>query len=374
MKNLTIIEERKLPEFPVEALPPVLRDYTKAVAASTQTPVDIAAVSVLAAASACMRNCYKVLGWKEPTNIYCAIVGDSWVQSFDVMRLVTKPIDEFTAEYNTTHRANIEMSSSAKKELKKRLTQVGIDADGELSDVIKKIVDFKEEKPLRVYVLSSKKLASVLADNDGVISLISPSGDIFNTIVLGKADTSIFSKAYHGETFQTEDGNCLATCMTVLLTIDPHVIDGFLARKWIKYGSFAAKFLYALPVSSPGEKKPIPYSVYQAYRNLIRSILSEQKGSDKIINFTTEAKDVILEFFDRVEKQIPKEHKVYSEWLGNLIGNTFRIASILARCSVIKADGDITIDEKIMKDAVYIAQYFWAHSVSAYKVMGINLV
>ena len=73
------LSSNTLPDFPVDALTPVLRDYALAVSEATQTAIDMAAVGTLTTASACMRNLYKVEGkadWREPTNIYGVIIAD----------------------------------------------------------------------------------------------------------------------------------------------------------------------------------------------------------------------------------------------------------------------------------------------------------
>lgn len=65
-----------LPEFPTDTLPPVVRDYVEAVAETTQTSVDMAAVASLATLSICLQGKYRIWGkpdWSEPLNTYCVI-------------------------------------------------------------------------------------------------------------------------------------------------------------------------------------------------------------------------------------------------------------------------------------------------------------
>ena len=66
-------EEVKLPSFPVDALPAPLCDWVKTVAENTETPVDMAAVSTLAALSCAVQGKFKIApkrSYSEPLNLY----------------------------------------------------------------------------------------------------------------------------------------------------------------------------------------------------------------------------------------------------------------------------------------------------------------
>ena len=82
-----------------------------------------------------------------------------------------------------------------------------------------------------------------------------------------------------------------------------------------------------------------------------------------------------------MEKRLAGEFSVYGDWVGKLVGNTLRIAGILARVSVLKKDiGDaflesdppVEINKATMEDAVRIGKYFFSQAVSAYSEMGIH--
>ncbi len=66
-------EGYELPAFPTEALPEVVRNYVLAVAQSTQTSADMAAVEPLGVVSLCIQGKYIIRGnadWGEPLNTY----------------------------------------------------------------------------------------------------------------------------------------------------------------------------------------------------------------------------------------------------------------------------------------------------------------
>ena len=70
-------DEYDLPTFPVDALPEVIRRYVLAVAESTQTAVDMAAVEALGVVSLCSQGKYFIRGnadWTEPLNTYTVVI------------------------------------------------------------------------------------------------------------------------------------------------------------------------------------------------------------------------------------------------------------------------------------------------------------
>lgn len=92
-----------LPEFPADTLPPVVRNYVEAVAETTQTSVDMAAVASLAILSICLQGKYRIWGkpdWSEPLNTYCVIVLPPAERKSAVISLMTAPLEEYEQEVN----------------------------------------------------------------------------------------------------------------------------------------------------------------------------------------------------------------------------------------------------------------------------------
>lgn len=405
------IGESNLPVFPVEALPDVLRNYAIDIGRSTQTPVDMAAVALLTTVSACMRNLYKVQGktdWYEPTNIYSVIIAEPSERKSAVTSLATKPVDEFIKEYNEEHKVDFEMSKATKQKLenkknslisqskKKGESESAMDFNDELRRVVEQLVNFDEIKPMKVYVddTTPEKLTETLAENNNAISIISSEGGIFDVLsgtYSNKVNIDVFLKAYSGENISVERimRNSISVeeaCLTIFLTVQPVVISELMGNKKFRHRGLTARFLYSNPKSFVGSRsldsKSISKESYLAYKSLVYNILLEKRGkSCEIITLTDEAKAVLKDYFNWVEKRLTDEYSMYSDWLGKLVGNTLRIAGILARCSITKknigdaileVDDEIVITDKTMEDAVKIGKYFLLHAVNTYDDMGIH--
>ena len=404
-------ESEKMPDFPINALPSVLRDYAAEVGKSTQTPVDMAAVACLTACSACMRNLYKVEGksdWMEPTNLYSVIIAEPSERKSSVIRFITKPIDDFIDEYNKAHSVDIEMSRARRQRLENKKNSLisqrknkgeekcSEDFDDALRSIVDQIVNFKDVKPMRVYVddVTPEKLTEALAENDSAISIISSEGGIFDVLsgtYSNKVNIDVFLKAYSGENISVDrimrqSISVRNACLTILLSAQPIVISELMSNKKFRHRGLTARFLYTTPRSLVGSRslncEPVSAATASKYKSLIYNILQEQRhGEAEIIHLTNNARQTLSDFYDWVEKRLAGEFSMYSDWLGKLVGNTLRIAGVLARCSVFKkdigdaifeCDNDVVIDDEIMNNAIKIGRYFLVHAVSAYGSMGIR--
>lgn len=404
-------ESGDLPPFPIEVLPPVIRNYASAVAVSTQTPVDMAATAGLAVVSACMRNLYKVEGksdWLEPTNIYAAIVAEPSERKSAVNSLAAKPVDEYIKEFNEKHKVEFEMSKATKQRLENKKNSLlntsrkrgedssAADFNEELQNVIEQLVNFKEVKPLKIYVddTTPEKLTETMSENGNAISIISSEGGIFDVLsgaYSSKVNIDVFLKAYSGEHISVERimRNSISVddaCLTILLSVQPVVISELMSNKKFRHRGLTARFLYSMPKSFVGSRKlesqTIPEESYIAYKKLIYNILSEKRGKHpEIIRLDEEARKELIKYYDWVEKMLAGEFSMYSDWLGKLVGNTLRIAGIFARCGVLKkdvgedileTDEPIIIGKKTIENAIALGKYFFVHAVAAYGNMGIR--
>ena len=99
-----------LPVFPVDALPETVRRYVLAVAESTQTSVDMAAVEALGVVSLCSQGKYFIRGnadWAEPLNIYTVVILPPAERKSSVLSMMIRPVEEYEKEENTRRNAGI---------------------------------------------------------------------------------------------------------------------------------------------------------------------------------------------------------------------------------------------------------------------------
>ncbi len=98
-------DEYELPPFPVDTLHQVLRDYTLAVAKTTQTDVALPAVALLPAVAISVQGKYRVFGkedWGEPVNIFAVVILPPVERKSAVIALVMQPLEDTTLPLTRT--------------------------------------------------------------------------------------------------------------------------------------------------------------------------------------------------------------------------------------------------------------------------------
>jgi len=92
---LPISPVANVPVFPVDTLPPWLRDWVIALATALQCPVDLPAMLGLAVLALCAAKRYQahvIQGWDEPLNLYVAVAlkpGESKSPAFAAASRIT---------------------------------------------------------------------------------------------------------------------------------------------------------------------------------------------------------------------------------------------------------------------------------------------
>lgn len=288
-----------LPAFPVDAFPPAIRDYVLAVAETTQTPVDMAATAALAVLALCQQGKYRIKGkddWIEPLNLFTVIVAEPSERKSAVISHMTGAVHRFESEYNKQHSGAVERSRMEKRILEKQqrnLEEMVIKGKAQIEDlqnVAMQLANFREVMPMRLYVddVTTEKLTSVLAENNGTAAIVSAEGGIFDMlagIYTKNVNIDVFLKAHSGDDIRVDrigrsSESISLPALTVLLAVQPSVLSGMMSNGVFRGRGLTARFMYCMPQSKVGERKyrtkPIPDEVSRCYEVLIRNLLQEE--------------------------------------------------------------------------------------------------
>lgn len=395
-------EQRNLPSFPTEALPATIKDYILAVAESTQTPVDMSACASLAVMALCLQGKYRIKAkadWSEPLNLFTVIVAEPSERKSPIINLMTKPLNEYEAEYNSRNAAELEASKMNKRILEKRQRALedkaakGKADSGELEQLAQQIASYKERTPLRLYVddITTEKLNSVLADGNGKAAIISAEGGIFDMlsgIYSKNVNIDVMLKGYSGDSIRVDrvgrnSESIMNPALTILLTVQPNVLSEVMQNGTFRGRGLTARFLYCMPTSLVGRRRfhttPIPQEVSSAYERLIKNLLEdEQSGTPEMITLSAEAEALLEAFSNEVEGKLKTEYADTADWAGKLVGGVLRIAGILCRASVMRCydflavNDALIVSEEVMQNAITIGRYFAEHSKAAFSRMGVD--
>lgn len=397
-------ETQIVPPFPVDTLPSKVKDYVVAVAESTQTPVDMAATSALTIMATCLQGKYKVaakLDWIEPLNLYALIIAEPSERKSAIVNHMSKPMRAYEREYNIAHAADVEKSRINKRILENKQKIIegkvakGHATDTELEQIAKELSSFKELRPLRLFAddITPEKLTSILAERNGIASIISAEGGIFDQLAGG-----MYSKAVNIDVFlKGHSGDCIRIdrigrgsesvenpALTMLLAAQPSVIAGIMQNGTFRGRGLTARFLYTIPKSLVGSRnyytKPIPVEAEKLYSELIYNLLDDRlnpsTADPEIIVLSPEADAELCNFATTLEGKLRTSLEHISDWAGKLCGAIVRIAGILCRaekngCHKYMCEKEpLAISHETICNAIQIGCYYLRHAKAAYSIMG----
>lgn len=391
-------DEYSLPAFPIETLPKVIKEYVVALAESTQTPIDMAATSAIAVLSVCLQGKYKVQpkpDWTEPVNTFVLNVMEPSERKSAVESAIVKPLNVYEQEYNKKNAGLFEKTKMQKRILEKK--QRGIEeqfsknkaTEEDVSRIADEIANFKEIKPLRLYVddITAEKLISVLADSDERTAILSSESGIFDTLA-GKYSQMIgidvMLKGYSGDSIKVDRIGRTSEVinnpkLTILLMAQPCVIQGLMQNASFRNRGLTARFLYCRPSSFVGKRvyrsKPLTTEVYAEYEKCIINLL-EDEAKDELITLSKEADLLIEKFSNELEPRLKGDLVDIADWAGKLVGNICRIAGLICRASThrtvdfLEVADPLVVSEEQMQNAIKIGEYFIEHAKAAFMLMG----
>lgn len=385
--------------FPVEVLPEAYRDYALALAESTQTPVDMAGVTILSVLATCCQGKYKIRGkadWVEPMNLYLLSIAKPSERKSTVQKAAVKPINAYEIEQNRINAPMIESNKMRKRVLERKQKSIEDEvAKGKaemdaMEAIAREIAEFREIRPLQLCAddITTEKLVAVLAENNSRCSLISSEGGIFDTLAglySRNVNIDVFLKAYSGDPIRVDrigrDSQLvLDPALTVMLMAQPSVISDVLSNKTFRGRGLVARFLFSNPEEFVGHRvyRSVPMSneVYRRYEQSVFELLSDD--SEDIITLSPEADTLLEQFADEIESKINTEYEEISDWVGKLVGNVLRIAGLLGRaevarhCELLEDPKPVVVSEQTMQGAIRLGRYFLNHAQNVFSVIPEN--
>lgn len=388
----------ELPPFPVDVLPQPLRDYVNAVAEHSQTSPDMAAVIGLGVLAVCLQGKFKVQGnpgYCEPLSLYTVVIAAPGERKSGVMRAMTRPLYDYEQEYNRTHSAEVRANRLERERLQrqinglqKKLEQSGDWAqEAQLNVLTDELDALPELKPVRYFAddCSSEALTSLMAANGGVFSVISTEGGVFDMMAgrySNKVNIDVWLKGHCGDAIyvdrKTREAECIPhPALSAILTIQPCVLEEIMTNATMSGRGLIARFLYASPPSRIGSRDfrtaAIPPETEAAYRGMVYRLMAIEKPDEPTaLPLAADATSTVSDFFKQHEAFLLGEGQAIADWASKYIGTMLRIAGLL-HAAEMQAGGSSIITEDTILRAICICEYFRAHALYAYAMMGTDL-
>jgi len=388
--------------FPLDALPPDIRNYVAAISESVQTPVDMAGCAALSVIATSVQGKFAIRGkpdWTEPLNIYLTEIAPPSERKSAIQHAMVRPVSDYENRYNQINAAAVESSRMHRRILERRQKAVedqvakGKAEQADVDDIARELTAYEEQQPLRLFAddITPEKLASVLAENDGRMALLSSEAGIFDTLAGAyskSVNIDVMLKSYSGDQIRVdrigrESENILNPTLTVLLMAQPNVISRVLSNETFRGRGLTARFLYCMPASAVGGRRyrsePVPDAVYAAYERCVFNMLEDDYGSaPEIITLSPEADALMEAFSQELEPKLVKEYAEIADWCGKLAGNTLRIAGLLCRAAThrghdfLDVPEPLVVDGQTMANAIRLGKYFLNHAQAIFNVLPEN--
>ncbi len=416
----TPLDDTERQAFPIEAMAPFgpFGPFSLGLADFTQTPIDLAATTALGTLSAAAGGKFEVEidpGYIEPVHLFILSLLQSGSRKSAVFRGCTTPIVAWERDRNAEklrefavwesrrriNQAKLKgmeatLSSPDKRRSKTgplpNLDDLALQADA----LARELASDRPPRVTRVVVddITPERIASVLAEQDGSVAVMSPEGGFFGNIGGRYSDIPSLEtmlKAHAGDDIRVDrQGRAGETvprpALTVCISAQPEVaaelgkIPGFRGK------GGAARFLVSMPKSNLGHRRvsvpPMPPATAAAWARCITRVLEmTPAGRDQYdgypvphrIRLSDQARAEHLRFREEIEPELSEFGYLgdLSDWASKLAGNAARIAGLLHIASTPEgqAPQNRPISVETMRSSIMVCEYFISHAFIFFDAM-----
>jgi hypothetical protein len=391
--EIASFDTQDLPDFPTHALPNDLRQWVEAESHATQTPADLAGLLALAACSAAIARRVVVEprpGWREPVNLYVAVLLQPGNRKSAVFADAIRPLREREAELIESARPAVSREQSSRRQDEARLKKLeriaaekgDANASDEARNLAAELAEQSEPVLPRLIVddATSEKLGMMLAEQGGRIASMSPEGGVFDLMAglyskNGIAQFGVYLMGHSGDDLTTDRVSRKSVrverpALTCAYAMQPAVIEGLAENPAFRGRGLLGRFLYAAPQSWIGRREiapaPVPSATRQAYYQAVRA-LAEVEG-EYVLQLAVEAAAALQSWEAEIEVMLGDggQMEVTRDWGAKLAGATLRLAAVLHCVSHGPAG---LIEQQTIGAAIEIARYLVPHAEAVLNTM-----
>jgi hypothetical protein len=392
--EIIAFDAQALSDFPTPVLPDALRQWVERESLATQTPADLAGMLALAVCSAVIARRVVVEarpGWREPVNLFLAVLLEPGNRKSAVFADATAPIRKLETELIEAARSKVARAESNRRQDKARLQRLEKKAAGEKDAaeareqacvLAAELANEPEPVLPRLIVddATSEKLGMMLAEQGGRLASMSAEGCVLDLMggLYTKSGTphfDVYLKGHSGDDLVTDRVSRKSVrverpALTCLYTIQPQVIRGLANKAAFRGRGLLARFLYSAPRSWIGRRQiappPVSDAVHERYERVVRSLAAVE--GENVLQIATEAEALLQEWQAEIEGMLddggPME--TMRDWGAKLAGATLRIGAVL-HC--VEHGCATRIGRSAIEAAIAIARYLIPHAEAVLQMM-----
>jgi putative DNA primase/helicase len=382
-----------LPKFPTHALPDVLRQWVEAESRATQTPADLAALLALAVCSVGIARRVVVEprpGWREPVNLFAAVLLEPGNRKSAVFADAMKPLRELEAELIEAARPVVAREQSDRRQNETRLRRLeklaaekgDAHARHDAGILAAELAEQAEPVLPRLIVddATAEKLGMMLDEQGGRIASMSPEGGVFDLMAglyskSGLPQFVVYLMGHSGDDLVTDrvgrkSVRVKRPALTCAYAIQPAVIEGLAENPAFRGRGLLGRFLYAAPQSWIGRREiapaPVSEAAREAFRQAVRA-LARVEG-EFVLQLSADAAGLLRDWESEIEAMLGDggRMEIMRDWGAKLAGATLRLAAVL-HCVEHGPAG--RIDGRTIAAAIEIARYLVPHAETVLHLM-----
>ncbi|MFC5719879.1 DUF3987 domain-containing protein [Streptomyces gamaensis] len=392
----------KLPVFPTHVLPSWLREFVEAVAEETQTPPDLAGTLALAvlATAAGGRVIVQLRGrWREPTNLFVVVALPPGNRKSAVFATMTAPLraaEKLLVSHAAGRIAEAEVTAKMAREAADKAAAQAAKAEGAERDGLTAEAIALAQAADSLEVPASPRLladdstpevvTTLMSEQGGRLSVMSAEGGIFDIIAgrySGTPNMEVFLKGHAGDWLRvdrrTRTESIESPALTMGLAVQPDVLEDIGKNRGFDGRGLLARFLYALPESLVGYRKPspdpVPEHVAERYEHTVTTLtLALAEWTDPaILHLTPDADRTLAAYDQHLEPHLRARGGRLghiTKWASKLVGATARIAGLLHLGQHPETGYTKPISGETMNAAIELGDYFATHALTVFDLMG----
>lgn len=393
-----IVNQAKLPdppEFPLEALPPVLKNLAEEVSVSIKVPPALAAAEILAMVGLAIgRNVYYILkkGVTGRANLYMLIFAARGERKSAVDHLLRQPFDVWLTEKLKEYNNRIEQADLIAKRREFLVTRLVKAKDfsspesDQLRDEIQLLANQLDELPPHPNIftnnITQEALLQKLSRCGGTVAVFADDGRAPLKMILGKryskdgdAQDDVFLDCFDGSKTLSYDrsGRSIVPisrpCIGLMLMLQPDMLIQLAGQEEIFDSGFASRCLFCFPESWVGKRHDdgslkrdiddleVSDGVIKAYSELIHRFMNQSYDQEEpcYIGIAKAAKEFWKQHYREVESESDVGGRYY-DTLSVAIrypSQTLRLALLISQ-----VNGHERIELEDIQNAHTLMRYF----------------
>lgn len=388
-------------EFPIKALPPILREMVIGIAETTGTDPAMAATSILSAISYCFTGKYRMQGkadHSEPPMIYSFIVAEPSERKSPVIKFIKKPFVDFEMQYNLEHAEAFHKAEAVKKKLLLEADKLEKEGSKDVDQIAKLRTQAEQmgtvgRRRIAVDDITPESLIQLMGRNRSLLMISDEAGMLGN--FAGRYSNNsmpnmdMILKAWSGESFfcdrATKETIQIPTpCLSISLAGQPYLWDNMVSNPIFRNSGLLARFFYCFPKSKVGtrryDSKAIATAVVDSYNKLIDILLTRKFNAgdteEKFLKFDETAQQNFIDYYNQyIEKIQLTEFSNCKDWGGKYHGQILRLCCIIhcVKCTIEgKCPEDVLVDVNTLCNAIDIADYYKEQAIYAFSIGGVD--